>query len=159
MQDMLVRLTDLPHTRELEESLAKQGVVFRRPIAPEKRILVEWTKANFSDYWASEMDVAFSHHPVTCFIAQSEGQPVGFSCYETTAKNFFGPTGVIPAYRGTGIGKVLLIKALMSLRALGYAYAVIGGVGPAAYYQKVVGAVIIEGSGRSVYQDLLRKDG
>ena len=84
---------------------------------------------------------------------------MGFSCYETTAKNFFGPTGVLPAYRGIGIGKVLLIKALMSLRALGYAYAVIGGVGPAAYYQKVVGAVIIEGSGRSVYQDLLRKDG
>ena len=159
MQDMLVRLMELPAIGSVEADLSAKGILFRRPIAPEKEMLVEWTKTHFSEYWASEMDMAFSCQPVTCFIAQSGHQPVGFACFETTAKNFFGPTGVLPAYRGSGVGKILLLKALQALRSLGYAYAIIGGVGPAAYYQKTVGAVIIEGSERSIYDNLLKKDG
>ena len=120
---MLVRLIDLPGIETLEADLSKKGIIFRRPIAPEKELLVRWVRTNFSDYWGSEMDVAFSHQPVTCFIAQSGHQPIGFACYETTAKNFFGPTGVVPTYQGLGIGKVLLVKALEALRELGYAYA------------------------------------
>ncbi len=37
------------------------------------------------------------------------------------------------------------------MAALGYAYAVIGGVGPAEFYEKVCGAFAIPGSERSIY--------
>ena len=40
---------------------------------------------------------------------------------------------------------------------MGYAYAIIGGVGPAEFYEKAVNAKVIEGSDVSVYERLLRK--
>jgi hypothetical protein len=40
------------------------------------------------------------------------------------------------------------------MREMGYAYAIIGGVGPAEFYAKVCGARTIEGSERSVYGEL-----
>ena len=59
--------------------------------------------------------------------------------------------------RGKGIGKVLLVKSLQSMKEMGYAYAVIGGVGPADFYKNTVGASIIESSEISIYQNLIRK--
>ena len=37
------------------------------------------------------------------------------------------------------------------MRDDGYAYAIIGGVGPAEYYAKTVGATLIEGSSPGIY--------
>ena len=54
-------------------------------------------------------------------------------------------------------GVLKAIKSLESLREMGYAYAIVGGVGPAEFYEKAVGAKIIEGSEVSIYQHLLRK--
>ena len=58
--------------------------------------------------------------------------------------------------RNQGIGKVLLIKSLQGLKNLGYTYGIIGGVGPAAFYEKAVAAKIIEGSEISIYQNMLK---
>lgn len=158
MKDMLVRLMELPDTSELEKRLLeKEKIVFRRAIAPEKHIISEWVMDQFGAYWKSEVEVAFSRQPVSCWIAQRGNELLGFACYECTARNFFGPTGTKESERGKGIGKVLLIKSLESLREMGYAYAIIGGVGPAEFYEKAVGAKIIESSEVSIYQHLLRK--
>lgn len=158
MKDMLVRLLELPDVSDLQKRLfEKDKVVFRRAIAPEKHLVSEWVLEQFGEYWKSEVEVAFSRQPITCWIAQRENQILGFACYESTAKNFFGPTGTKETERGKGIGKVLLIKTLESLREMGYVYAIIGGVGPAEFYEKAVGAQIIEGSEVSIYQHLLRK--
>lgn len=158
MKDMLVRLQDLPSVLSLEKSLEKkEKIIFRKAIAPEKHLVCEWVHQEFGDYWKSEVEVAFSRQPITCWIAQRGNTLVGFACYETTAKNFFGPTGTLESERGKGIGKILLIKALESLKEMGYGYAIIGGVGPAEFYEKVVGAKEIEGSEISIYQNLLRK--
>lgn len=158
MKDMLVRLQDLPSVLSLEKSLEKkEKIIFRKAIAPEKHLICEWVHQEFGDYWKSEVEVAFSRQPITCWIAQRGNTLVGFACYETTAKNFFGPTGTLESERGKGIGKILLIKALESLKEMGYGYAIIGGVGPAEFYEKVVGAKEIEGSEISIYQNLLRK--
>lgn len=155
---MLVRLIELPDASELEKRLLeKEKIVFRRAIAPEKHLVSEWVMAQFGAYWKSEVEVAFSRMPVSCWIAQRGNELLGFACYECTARNFFGPTGTKESERGKGIGKVLLIKSLESLREMGYAYAIIGGVGPAEFYEKAVGAKIIEGSEVSIYQHLLRK--
>ncbi|RIV69770.1 GNAT family N-acetyltransferase [Flagellimonas aequoris] len=157
MQDMLVRLLDLPDITKAEKQLLeKEHIVFRKPIPPEKSIVVNWVRENFSVNWADETAAAFSNLPTTCFIAQKEQSILGFACFESTAKNFFGPTGVLPSERGKDIGKVLLVKSLMALHEMGYAYAIIGGVGPATYYEKTVGAKIIEKSERSIYQNLLK---
>ena len=157
MQDMLVRLLELPDTATLEESLAKEeGVIFKRPIAPEKHPIHNWVRSNFSQNWADELETAFYSTPVNCFIAQREQTILGFACFECTAKNFFGPTGVLPEERGKGIGRILLVKALQALKNMGYTYAIIGGVGPATYYKKVVHAQTIEHSEESIYQNLLK---
>lgn len=158
MKDMLVRLMELPNASELEKKLLeKEKVVFRRAIAPEKHLVSEWVMEQFGAYWKSEVEVAFSRQPVSCWIAQRGNQLLGFACYESTARNFFGPTGTQESERGKGIGKVLLIKSLESMREMGYAYAIIGGVGPAEFYEKAVGAKLIDGSEISIYQHLLRK--
>lgn len=158
MKDMLVRLMELPDASELEKRLLeKEKIVFRRAIAPEKHLVSEWVMEQFGVYWKSEVEVAFSRQPVSCWIAQRGNDILGFACYESTAHNFFGPTGTKETERGKGIGKVLLIKSLESLREMGYAYAIIGGVGPVEFYEKAVGAKLIEGSEVSIYQHLLRK--
>ena len=158
MKDMLVRLMELPDASELEKRLSeKEKIVFRRAIAPEKHLVSEWVMEQFGAYWKSEVEVAFSRQPVSCWIAQRGNEILGFACYESTARNFFGPTGTKETERGKGIGKVLLIKSLESLREMGYAYAIIGGVGPVEFYEKAVGAKLIEGSEVSIYQNLLRK--
>lgn len=59
--------------------------------------------------------------------------------------------------RGKGIGKILLVKSLQSMKEMGYAYAIIGGVGPVDFYKNTVGASIIEGSEVSIYENLIRK--
>ena len=156
MNDMLVRLLDLPSTLEKENQLEKENIIFRRPIAPEKSIVINWVRENFSEYWSNEVDIAFSSNPITCFLAQRDNEILGFSCYECTGKNFFGPTGTLESERNNGIGKVLLIKSLEGLKTLGYTYGVVGGVGPAEYYAKAVGAKIIEGSEKSIYQNMLK---
>lgn len=158
MKDMLVRLTELPEVSELEKKLLeKEKIVVRRAIAPEKHLVGEWVMNQFGAYWQSEVEVSFSRQPVSCWIAQRGNQILGFACYESTARNFFGPTGTLESERSKGIGKVLLIKSLESLREMGYAYAIIGGVGPAEFYEKAVGAKVIDGSEVSVYENLLRK--
>jgi len=158
MKDMLVRLQGLPDTKSLEERLfQKEKIIFRRALAPEKHIISEWVAANFGMYWKSEAEVTFSRQPVSCWLAQRKNDILGFACYESTARNFFGPTGTLEEERGKGIGKILLIKSLESMRELGYAYAIIGGVGPAEFYEKTVNAKVIQGSEVSVYENLIRK--
>ena len=49
------------------------------------------------------------------------------------------------------MGAALTLATLASMRDAGYAYAIIGGVGPAAFYAKVAGAMPIEGSTPGIY--------
>lgn len=156
MPDMLVKLYTLP---DLEPVIAQQraaGVVVRRALPPEKHVIVQWVRREFGDIWASETDVSFARSPVGCFIAVAGQQMLGFACYETTCKDYFGPTGVSEAARGRGIGKALLLAALHALRAEGYAYAIIGAVGPAEFYSKVVGATLIPDSTPGILGGMLR---
>jgi GNAT superfamily N-acetyltransferase len=155
MIDMLVRLYDLPDSSELYKAVAGQGITLRRARAFEKHTMAEFARVNFSEKWASEIEVAMTRQPVSCWIATKDKAVLGFSCYETTQRGFFGPTGVIESARGTGLGKALLFKALESLREIGYAYGVIGGVGPREFYEKNCGAIEIPGSDPGIYGDIL----
>ena len=155
MPDMLVRLYDLPDATPYHARAADAGVRVRRLDAWDRYALRTFVREHFGDTWASEADFAFTDgHPIKGFIAMKDGDIVGFAVYETSRRNFFGPTGVREDMRGSAIGAVLLFRCLESMRDAGYAYAIIGGVGPAEFYEKVCGATIIPGSERSVYGEL-----
>jgi predicted N-acetyltransferase YhbS len=153
--DMLVKLYDLPPSDAVFARLREQGITIRRALAPEKHKVLAWVRENFSEGWASETDVAFARQPASCFIAVKDGRVVGFACHDATCRNFFGPTGVAPEVRKGGVGTGLLFACLEAMREQGFGYAIIGGVGPAEYYAKVAGAVLIEGSEPGVYRGLL----
>jgi hypothetical protein len=155
MPDMLVKLYELKPWNELRTHLAVQGIEIRRPLPPEKHKVVEWVRQQFGAGWASETDVSFSNHPVSCFVAVCEQRIIGFACYDATCKDFFGPTGVDATERGRGIGRALLLACMDSMAAEGYAYAIIGAAGPQAFYTKVVGASPIEGSEPGIYRGML----
>ncbi len=156
MADMLVNLLKLPDDRELAESIAGEGIKIRR-IAPYESSILREFALGFSAYWADEVMNAFAHQPPTCFVATKEKKIIGFAAYECTRRNYFGPTGVLSEYRGKGIGKILLLAALRAMFDYGYTYAIIGGVGPADFYAKCVGATPIPDSTPGIYADLLSR--
>ena len=159
MSDMLVKLYDLPEVGSIINRLKGQGIVIRPAMAYEKEQVVDWVRKVFGKGWASECDVAFSNHPVSCVIATESGHIIGFACYDSTCKNFFGPTGVAEAKRHLGIGKALFLSCLHAMAAHGYAYAIIGSAGPGEFYAKTAGAVAIEGSVPGIYRDRLVEEG
>ena len=156
VHDMLVRLYDVPEPSARVAALHQAAVDVRRALAPEKHVIVSWVRQQFSEGWASECEVSFARLPISCFRAQRGQDVLGFACYDATAKAFFGPTGVLESERKQGIGTALLLMALHAMAAEGYAYAIIGGAGPAEFYAKAVGAVPIAGSTPGIYADLLR---
>jgi GNAT superfamily N-acetyltransferase len=156
MIDLLVRLYALPSAEEARAALARDGIDVRRSLLPEKPIVLDWTRAHFA-VWTAEVDASYARMPVTCFVAVRGSELLGFACYDTFAPNFFGPSGVIERERGRGIGRALLLAALTAQRDAGYAYAIIGGVGPQSFYERAVGAVPIEGSTPGAYAGLLRR--
>jgi GNAT superfamily N-acetyltransferase len=153
--DMLVKLYDLPDSARSLSRLAAEGVSVRRALPPEKHQVVDWVRSNFSDAWASETEVAFARQPVSCFVAIEAKRLLGFACHDATCRNFFGPTGVDSNARRRGIGVALLLACLEDIRGQGFGYAIIGGVGPAEFYSKAVGAIAIGGSEPGIYRGLL----
>ena len=156
MPDMLVNLLRLPPMESALEELRGAGVVVRRARPWELSRVREFVSEKFSQAWADEIAVGLVRQPVTVFVALREGRLVGFAAYECTRKDFFGPTGVVESERGRGLGRALLLAALWGLRELGYAYAVVGGVGPAEFYERTVGARLIPDSSPGLYADPLR---
>lgn len=152
---MLVRLYALPDLAQAHAAMAAQGVAVRRVLAPEIPVVGAWVRANFPAS-AAEVEVACARLPVACFIAVRGQRILGFACHDATARNFFGPEAVLADERGRGVGRALLLAALHAQREQGYAYAVIGGVGPAAFYARCVGAIAIPDSTPGLYAGMLR---
>jgi predicted N-acetyltransferase YhbS len=140
----------------LAERVETVEATIRVALPPELHIVQNWVREHFSEYWVSEVTAAMAHQPPGCLIAVVDGELAGFACYDATARGFFGPTGVSEAHRGKGIGLALLSRTLEAMKAHGYAYAIIGGVGPMDFYANAVGAVPIAADREDIYQGLLR---
>ncbi len=150
MPDMLVKLYTLPALEPSLAAAAKHGIAIRRALASEKPQVIEWMRTHYPRQ-ADEAAATFSHNPISCFLALRDRTIIGFACYDAAAKNFFGPTAVLQSERRRGTGRALLLAALHAQRDDGYAYAIIGGVGPTAFYAKTVGATLIDGSTPGIY--------
>lgn len=154
MPDMLVKLYELPEGAE-KATPEDETIVIRRAMAPDMLRVVERVKAISGISAAGECTMCFQSHPISCYIATRGKQILGYACYNATAPDFFGPTAVDAQERGKGIGKALLLRSLASMREQGYGYAIIGGVGPAAFYEKCVGAILIPDSTPGLYKDFI----
>lgn len=159
MPDMLVKLYEIPDDWGFITSQQQLGITIRKPLASEKYRIVEWVRREFGELWAAEMERSLSNQPISCFIAVRSAEQghemIGFACYAATAPEMFGPTGVLEACRGKGTGRALLLACLLEMKLNGFAYAIIGWVGPAEFYAKAVGAVIIPNSEPSIWKTWL----
>lgn len=150
--DMIVGLTNLPSYEEVE------GVRIKRAFVGDKDSILEFIGENFSKNWIYEAEHALLEPVSKCFIATENGKVLGFACYDSSARGFFGPIGVLESERHRKIGKALLIRTLESMREYGYAYAIIGWVSSAEmFYRKTVGAEFIKNGNpeNSVYSNLI----
>jgi len=154
---MLVKLLNIPDDSADIARLKEEGINIRRVQPYEISILRRFVTQTFSEGWADEVMNAFTHQPVTCFIATKDKKITGFGPYECPRRNYFGPTGVLPECRGKGVGKALFLACMRGLYDWGYAYAVIGGAGPVDFYAKCIGATVIPDSVPGIYTDGLER--
>ena len=138
-------------TPEESTVLAAAGVnlVGREGAAPDD---LDWIRRTFHGRWHEESAASWN------WFARAALGPVGFAAYGQRSIKFwwlekwwdredvgiFGPMGVDPKMRGAHLGVVLARRALGSLKAMGYAQAIIPAVGPIAFYEKHCGARVIE---------------
>ena len=153
--DMIVGLYNLPQV-EISKTIR-----IKRAFVGDKEEILEFVKKNFQKNWVYEVEHALMESVSKCYIATEDGEILGFACFDSSAKGFFGPIGVDPARRGEEIGKMLLVKTLESMREYGYGYAIIGWVNEAEqFYKKTVGAEYIKDGNpeNSVYSNLVFMD-
>lgn len=154
--DMIVNLMQLPKIPAPEK-----GIQIKRALIVDKELILNFIKESFpgAGGWVWETEKALMQNPGRCFIAVKDKEIVGFACYDSTALDYFGPTGVRSDMRGKGIGKVLLLRTLYAMREAGYGYAVIGAVSDAAeFYEKTVDAHFIDGGElkNTIYSQLVK---
>jgi GNAT superfamily N-acetyltransferase len=156
MADMLVNLLLVESSEPLLARLRERNINIRRANPWELSRVREFA-SQWSPAWGDEVAVGFSRQPIAVFIAVMDGEIAGFCAHESSCRDYLGPIGVSEALRGQGIGKGLLLASLHAMRELGYAYAIIGAVGPTEFYAKNCGAVPIDNSGRGIYVNQLKK--
>ena len=151
--DMIVNLNTLPDAPKVPD-----GVRIKRAYAGDLGVILDFIRERFAPMWVYEAQKAIMQSPGTCFIATRDGKLLGFACYDSSAKGFFGPIGVDEAARGQDVGTALLFRTLEAMREAGYGYGIIGWVSDARpFYEKGVGARIIEGGEpeNSVYKNMV----
>ena len=150
--DMIVNLQLLP-----KMPLVK-NIKIKRAFVGDKETILRFVEKYFQKNWMYEVEHALMSSPSKCFIATQDGELVGFACYDSSAKGFFGPIGTHPNKRKKNIGKALLIRTLEAMKEDGYGYAIIGWVNEAEqFYRKTVGAEFIPNGtpDKSVYSNLI----
>ena len=156
MADMLIKLYELETAEPFEADQKALGIALRKPIGPEKHAIIAWVFDQFGDAWASEVDVALSNQPCTCFVAVKDTQIIGFACYDATALGFFGPVGVAKSHRKNGTGRALLNACLLDMKNRGYGYAIVGGVTDTDFYKHTVAALEIPDSEPGIYRSRIK---
>lgn len=140
----------------------RNGIRPLREHRTPERILA-WIDEEFGGTWSSEAATG------GIWIAEDSAGPVGFAAYDPRGLRFhwlrawtqrpsvgiFGPMGVVPRARRTGLGTTLVRAALFSLAERGYRQALIPAVAADGelpdFYERAAGARFVENV------DLLRR--
>jgi hypothetical protein len=77
MPDMLVRLYDLPEASGWYDRADAAGYRIRRAEAWERARFLQFIHENFGPLWSTEAEQAFSHSPVTAFVAEKGREIAG----------------------------------------------------------------------------------
>lgn len=129
-------------TTESEQTLARRGIEIRRAAPGDGPLLDAFFSRAFGADWRFEAQLALDQRPATLHLALRDGRVLAFAAHSTQnrALGFFGPMGTLPAARGLGLGRVLLLRCLNDLRAAGHRVALIPWVGPIGFYARACGA-------------------
>jgi mycothiol synthase len=106
----------------LREKLASEGIAFRSATPEDILPLLRFMEEHFA-HWVPDARRALQGivqgdaATTTLHVATDHGEIIG---YAQTERERFGPFGVNDAYRGRGIGGVLLSRTLAGMRAQGY---------------------------------------
>jgi len=136
------------------EELDRRGIRIERFNRTPERVL-SWIDAEFGGSWGPEASLGGS------YIATDASGIAGFAAFDPRGLAYawldrwkaqrdvgiFGPFGVAPRVRGTGVGEVLLRGAMFSLRERGYARALVPAVTGdrlIAYYERSAGATVVD---------------
>jgi len=160
MPDMLVKLYEKNNIDTENLRLDNVEIQVKRAMALDKELILSFVESNFYDIgpgWVGECELSLTRLPVSCFIAEYQASVIGFACYDTSAKGFFGPMGVSENFRKQGIGKMLMVNVFRAMAYEGYGYAIIPWVSSASYYRKAVGAMEIMDSDPGIYGQQIKK--
>ncbi|MET0065404.1 MAG: GNAT family N-acetyltransferase [Candidatus Thiodiazotropha sp.] len=153
--DLLIKLHDPQAFNPAPPRLNEAGIILRKPIGPDRSLLLAWAASHFPSLWVDEIQQALSNQPVSCWLAQQAGNLLGFACYDATALGFFGPLGVIDSARGLGIGSALTRACFHEMHIKGYRYAIVGRTQAEAFYRRIAPLIAIADSDPGCYADTL----
>lgn len=151
--DMIVSLFNLPTYKESDSAIK-----IKRAFIGDKDTILQFVERYFQENWKYEVEHALMQDVSKCFIVTENKKILGFACYDSYAKGFFGPIGVDPNYRKRGVGSALLVRTLNAMQEYGYGYAIIGWVSSdvQAFYRKAIDAQPIRGnSEEGVFSNLI----
>lgn len=121
-------------------ALEEQGISVRRVSQEDGALLDAFFAKDFGEPWRLESELALRNDPPAIHLALKDGEIIAFSAHSTQNREwgFFGPMGTTPAARGTGLGRVLLLRCLEDMRDAGHKTSIIPWVGPIGFYARNV---------------------
>lgn len=120
-------------------------ISIRKVTDKDKDEVREFVLKKFYERWAKTIDYGLELEDIPIYIALRDNNIVGFAGYNISRqrKGYFGPLGVLRAYRDRKIGEALLNACLIDMKQLGFETCIIGNASSIEFYEKACGARII----------------
>lgn len=138
-RDMIVNLNDEFIINCTED------ISIRKVRDKDKDAVREFVLKYFYERWAKTIDYGLGLEDIPIYIALRDNNIVGFAGYNISKqrKGYFGPLGVLKAYRDRKVGQALLNACLVDMKQLGFETCIIGNASSIDFYEKACGARII----------------
>jgi GNAT superfamily N-acetyltransferase len=130
----------------LREDLERQGMSIAMATSADYNVIRSWVGEKFGAGWAYEVAASLDNSDINrsgTLIAKDGGTGgiIGFSTHGALEPHWFGPIGVDPSRRKSGVGSALLFESLRLMRLNGIAEAVIPWTSHLFFYTQVPGIV------------------
>lgn len=125
--------------RAMAKRLEEGGFTFRAASASEREALGRWVEEGFSPFWRVEMEMGLAAEDGSVLVAETREGYVGFSVHGALRPDFFGPIGVSPDARGSGVGTVLLFDTLRQMRVEGVRVVTVPWTTHLTFYTQIPG--------------------